>query len=156
VAKAKKKASKPKKKPAKAKAPKLAKRSAPESFRARSVSVSLTANDMQRSVAWYIGALGFHKGKEYSWNGKVGAVQLLAGSIEILINQDDGAKGFDRVKGDGMSIQFTTSQDVDAIAARAKGYGASLTAEPTDAPWGGRFFRITDPDGFKLVFNKPK
>jgi uncharacterized glyoxalase superfamily protein PhnB len=157
MAKAKKK-SRPAKRPPKAKAKKAkagkAKRSVPESFRAKSVSVSLTVNDLTRSAAWYVGALGFHKGKEYAWNGKLGAIQLLAGSIEILVNQDDGAKGFDRVKGDGLSIQFTTTQDIDAIAARAKAFGATLTVEPQTAPWGDRFFRITDPDGFKLVFNK--
>jgi hypothetical protein len=30
--------------------------------------------------------------------------------VRILLNQDDGAKGFDRVKGEGFSLMFTTAQ----------------------------------------------
>jgi hypothetical protein len=37
-----------------------------------------------------------------------------------LLSQDNGAKGEERAKGEGFSLQFTTTQDVDAIADREK------------------------------------
>jgi uncharacterized glyoxalase superfamily protein PhnB len=42
--------------------------------------------------------------------------------------------------------------DVDAMHARviANGYRADTT--PRDAPWGERFFHVTDPDGHELSF----
>ena len=71
--------------------------------------------------------------------------------MRILLNQDDGARGGDRVKGLGISLFFTTVQDVDALAERIKAEGATLEMEPTDTPWGTRAFRVRDPDGFMLV-----
>lgn len=71
--------------------------------------------------------------------------------MRILLTQDDGAKGLDRVRGDGFSLMITTSQDVDRLAARIKERGGALEAEPVDTPWGGRLFRVRDPDGFKLA-----
>ena len=52
--------------------------------------------------------------------------------MRILLGQDDGAKGWDRQKGQGISIQFTTVQSVDEIAQRIKDAGGSLDTEPVD------------------------
>jgi uncharacterized glyoxalase superfamily protein PhnB len=52
-------------------------------------------------------------------------------------------------------MQFTTTDDIDALAAKARDAGATLDTEPMDA-WGARVFRLRDPDGFKLVFSSPR
>ena len=126
-----------------------------EPLDANSVSVSLTVKDIRNSMAWYRDVVGFTVNQEFEREGKLRAVRLTSGAVNILINQDDGAKGFDRVKGEGFSIQFTTAQSVDAVAARVKENGGTLATEPVDAPWGARFFRLVDPDGFKLVISSP-
>ena len=131
-------------------------RAAPESFRARALTASFTVKDLPQSLAWYRDVLGFTVDEEYQREGKVVAVTLKAGAVEMLINQDDGAKGWDRVKGEGCSLMFTTVQDVDALAKRIVAKGGTLVTEPTDMPWGARMFRVADPDGFKLVFSKDK
>ena len=131
-------------------------RALPESFRARAVSASFTVKEIQKSLAWYRDVVGFTVDEQYEREGKVVAITLKAGDVEILINQDDGAKGFDRVKGEGFSLMFTTVQDVDALAARIVARGGTLTTPPTDMPWGARTFRDQDPDGFKLVFSMDK
>ena len=131
-------------------------RAAPESLRARALTASVTVKDLPQSLAWYRDVLGFTVDEEYQREGKVVAVTLKAGTVEILINQDDGAKGWDRVKGEGCSLMFTTVQDVDALAKRIVAKGGTLVTEPTDMPWGARMFRVADPDGFKLVFSKDK
>ena len=76
--------------------------------------------------------------------------------MRILINQDDGAKGRDRVKGAGFSLQFITVQDIDDLAAEIRARGGTLDSEPADMPWGARVFRMLDPDGFKLTISSPR
>ena len=131
-------------------------RAQPESFRGRVLSASLTVNDIQKSVAWYRDVVGFTVDQEYKRDGKVTAVTLIAGAVRILLGQDDGAKGKDRVKGVGFSLQITTAQNVDEIAKRIKDAGGTLETEPTDMPWGARVFRLQDPDGFKFVISSER
>jgi uncharacterized glyoxalase superfamily protein PhnB len=125
-------------------------RTQPESFRARNLMASLTVGDIHRSLAWYRDVVGFTVAQMYEREGTLRAVSLKAGTVEILLTQDDGAKGTDRVKGAGFSLQFTTAQDIDQLAARIVAHGGTLAAPPADA-WGARVFRLLDPDGFKLV-----
>ena len=100
--------------------------------------------------------LGFTVDRQHERDGKLIAVSLIAGDVRILINRDDGAKGWDRAKGEGFSLQFTTDQNVDNIAKRIRDHGGTLDSEPTDMPWGARVFRLKDPDGFKLVISSPR
>jgi uncharacterized glyoxalase superfamily protein PhnB len=95
--------------------------------------------------------VGFVVDRKIERDGKVRAVALKAGAVRIMLNQDDGVKGWDRVKGQGLSLMFTTAQAVDVIAQRIKKTGGTLQSEPTDMPWGARVFRVQDPDGFALV-----
>src|SRR3954468_17829951 len=124
-------------------------RAEPETFRARSLAASLTVDDIQRSIAWYRDVLGFHVARLPEREGKLLAASIQAGSVQLLLAQDDFSKGRDRVKGVGFSLQLTTAQDIDAMAARVKTRGAVLATEPVDA-FGARVFRLRDPDGFLL------
>ena len=129
-------------------------RAQPESFRARGLSVSLSCDDLQKSLAWYRDVVGFHAAQEYPGpDGSVRAVRLVAGDAQLLVGQDDGAKGTGRKKGVGFSLHLTTAQDIDALASRIKEHGGTLEDEPFDAPWGPRIFRIRDPDGVLLTIS---
>jgi uncharacterized glyoxalase superfamily protein PhnB len=119
------------------------------------LGASLTVKDLQKSLAWYRDVLGFAVDRMHEREGKLMAVSLEAGDVRILINQDDGAKGFDRSKGEGFSLQITTDQNVDEIADRIRKH-SSLDTEPADMPWGVRAFRFRDPDGFKLVISSER
>ena len=132
------------------------KRDQPEAFRARSLSASLTVKDLQTSLAWYCDVVGFTIDQEIERDGALRAVALKAGDVRILINRDDGAKGWDRVKGEGFSLHFTTHQDIDEIAQRITDRGGTLETEPADMPWGARVFRLKDPDGFKISISSPR
>ena len=128
----------------------------PESFRGRTLAASLTVNDIQKSIAWYRDVVGFIVEQEYGEPGGIPrAVSLKAGTVSLLIGQDDGAKGMNRVKGEGMSLQITTAQNIDELAARIRENGGVLETEPQDA-WGARVFRLKDPDGFKLVISSER
>ncbi|MEO8218349.1 MAG: VOC family protein [Acidobacteriota bacterium] len=127
----------------------------PGAFQASALSASLTVKDLQASLSWYRDVLGFAVDRQHEREGKLVAIALKAGTVRILLNQDDGAKGWDRVKGEGFSLQFTTDQEIDAIAATIRTAGGTLQTEPADMPWGARMFRLQDPDGFKLVISSP-
>ena len=127
-----------------------------ESFHALSLMASMTVKDLPASLAWYRDTLGFDVDQEHEREGLLRAVSLKAGNVRILLNQDDGAKGFDRIKGQGISLQFTTSQSVDEIAKRVRAHGGTLGSEPMDMPWGARMFRLNDPDGYMLVISSER
>ena len=127
----------------------------PGPFSAQSLEASLTVADLPRSVEWYRDVLGFTIDREFERGGRQFAASLRAGIVRILLTQDDGAKGLDRVKGEGFSLQATTAQNIDMLASRAKQAGARLDTEPVDA-WGARVFRLRDPDGFRWVISSQR
>ena len=124
-----------------------------EMLEGTALAAAMTVNDLQKSLAWYQDVLGFSVDQKHERDGTLRAVSLRAGDVRIVIGQDDGAKGLNRVKGVAMSLQITTSQNIDEIANRVKAAGGILAVEPTDTPWGARMFRIKDPDGFMFVIS---
>ena len=119
-----------------------------------STAVSLTVKDIQKSLAWYKDVVGFGVGRTFEHEGRLVFVEVKAGDVRINLNLDNGAKGWDRIKGVGCSVNIWTTDDVDVIANRIKANGGTLDSEPVDASWGARFFIVTDPDGFKLGIMK--
>jgi uncharacterized glyoxalase superfamily protein PhnB len=118
------------------------------------LSVSLTVNDLEKSLAWYRDVLGFTIAQSYEREGRRMAVSLRAGDdVRILLTQDDGAKGLDRQKGVGFSMQITTDQNIDETAQRIVDAGGVIEAPPVDTPWGARMFRLRDPDGFRFTIS---
>jgi len=128
----------------------------PESFNASAFSISLTVKDIAASLAWYHDVLGFSIIRKNERDGKLRSVALSAGAARISINQDDGAKGWDRIKGEGFSLNLITEQNIDKTANRIKELGGVLDTEPADMPWGVRLFRLKDPDGYKLTISSPR
>ena len=123
----------------------------PASLHARGLAASLTVKDLATSLAWYCDALGFSVDQRMEREGQLRAVSIKAGDVRLLLNQDDGAKGWDRSKGEGVSLMITTDQSIDAIAERIRSRGGALDSEPADMPWGARAFRVRDPDGYRFA-----
>lgn len=128
---------------------------ASEALAGRSLQASLTVKDLPKSVAWYTEVLGFTVVRRVERDGALRAVHVAAGEVRINLNQDDGAKGWDRVKGEGFSFTVVTTQDLDALARRVTERGGTLDLEPKDMPWGARIFRLRDLDGFKWTISFP-
>jgi predicted lactoylglutathione lyase len=141
--------------PAKAKSQSQPKRQQPESLRLRSIMPTFTANDLQLSLAWYRDGLGFYVAERWEEGGRLEGVMLKAGTCEFGLSQDDFSKGRDRAKGVGFRLWCTTTQDVDAIAARLRAFGGKIVEEP-----GERYdtygFTAQDPDGFKITISQEK
>jgi uncharacterized glyoxalase superfamily protein PhnB len=122
----------------------------------KELTASLTVNDLAKSAAWYENVAGFAVVQKYEREGKLMAVSFSAGDVHILITQDDGKQGADRVKGAGFSLMITTTQDIDALAAAIRAQGGVLEGDPSTTPWGQRMFRFRDPDGFRFTIASPR
>jgi uncharacterized glyoxalase superfamily protein PhnB len=121
----------------------------------RSLQVSLTVKELQKSVTWYVDVFGFKVDRKIERDGQLRGVALSAGEVRIVVNQDDGAKGWTRVKGEGFSLQIATAQSPDDLARAIKQRGGALDSEPKDMPWGARVFRLRDPDGYRWTVSAP-
>jgi uncharacterized glyoxalase superfamily protein PhnB len=126
-------------------------------FNATNLSCSLTCKDLDASLRFYRDVLGFAVGETYEVEDKVVAAVVVAGDCRLVLNQDDGKLGWDRIKGQGFYLQINVAgtADVDAAAERIRAAGGALLDEPEDRPWGVRMFQFKDPDGFKLGVSTP-
>jgi uncharacterized glyoxalase superfamily protein PhnB len=128
---------------------------AADPLNATTLSASLTVANLSASLAWYRDVLGFTVARTFERGGTMMAASLRAGAVPILLTQDDGARGADRVKGEGFSLQFTTARNIDEYAALVRERGGTLESGPMDV-MGARAFRLRDPDGFKLVISSER
>jgi catechol 2,3-dioxygenase-like lactoylglutathione lyase family enzyme len=109
-------------------------------------AITLVTQDMPRSVRFYL-ALGFSirsGGEESSFtsfHAGSGYLNLLARPVRHELSWW------------GRVIFYVS--DVDAFHARAVAAGLKSDTSPEDAPWGERFFHLTDPDGHELSFARP-
>ena len=129
----------------------LKQRSSPETLRLRRVTPSFTVGDVSESLAFYRDVMGFIVDEIWEHEGRRVGAALVAGSVTLLLNEDDGKAGTDRNKGQGFRLHLSTAQDVDVLASYVRERGVELHEGPTDMPWGARAFTVIDPDGFKLT-----
>lgn len=124
---------------------------------ATNLSCSITCKDLEASIRFYRDAIGFEVTRTYENEGKVVAADVAAGDCRIILTQDDGKMGWDRIKGQGFYLQINVAgaADVDATAARITAAGGALLSEPADREWGVRMFQFKDLDGFKLGVSTP-
>jgi catechol 2,3-dioxygenase-like lactoylglutathione lyase family enzyme len=116
------------------------------------MAASLTVADVPKSADWYRDMLGFTVGERWEDGGRLRGLQMKAGRCDLMLTQDDFAKGRDRKKGEGFRLWASTAQDIDSMAARIKALGGRLDVEPHTTSWGAYAFAITDPDGYKITF----
>ena len=105
---------------------------------ARALSASLTVRDVRASRDWYRDALGFAVDRTYERDGALRGVAMQAGAVRLLLNQDDGALGAERVKGAGFSLMISTTR-TSTPRPRNKGIGQRLDSEPENGVGCGVF-----------------
>ncbi|CAH2928011.1 MAG: Lactoylglutathione lyase and related lyases [uncultured Paraburkholderia sp.] len=104
-------------------------------------AITLATGDMRQAVRFYQ-ALGF----PLKFGGEEAAFTSFAfGGTYLNLIADPRAP----VNWWGRVIVYVS--DVDAIYRKALAAGLA----PSDAPWGERYFHLTDPDGHELSFAKP-
>ena len=113
----------------------------------RSISaVTLTTQDMARAVQFYE-SLGF----SIAYGGETDAFT----SFRVGTGYLNLARAGDRpLSRGGVRVIFYVG-DVDVMYAHVLAQGFTPEAPPRDAPWGERYFHLTDPDGHALSFARP-
>ena len=109
-------------------------------------AVSLVTRDMARAIRFYR-ALGFiirFGGEQSSFT----SLHAGSGYLNLIARPADLKRSWW-----GRVIFHVT--DVDAFHARAVAAGLKPDTAPADAPWGERYFHLTDPDGHELSFARP-
>ena len=109
-------------------------------------AVTLVSHDMARSVRFYR-ALGFtlrHGGEQASFT----SLHAGPGYLKLIARPAGGPRSWW-----GRVIFYVS--DVDAFYSRAVAMGLQPDTTPADAPWGERFFHLTDPDRHELNFARP-
>lgn len=106
-------------------------------------AVTLATHDMRRAVGFYrlLGLPLIHGGEEAAFTSFRAGENFLN-----LIAQPAGRQW----SWWGRLIFYHS--DVDALHARLVAAGVRPDTAPRDAPWGERFFHVTDPDGHELSF----
>jgi uncharacterized glyoxalase superfamily protein PhnB len=124
---------------------------------ATTLGASITCKDIDASLRFYRDGIGFAVEQTFEREGKVVAGVVAAGDCRLVLNQDDGKLGWERIKGQGFFLQINVAglADVDAAAERIKAAGGTLLSEPADRPWGVRMFQFLDLDGFKMGVSTP-
>lgn len=110
-------------------------------------AVTLSTHDMARAVRFYR-ALGFlvrYGGEQSSFTS------LHAGGSYLNLMARPAEQ---RWSWWGRVIIHVS--DVDAFYARTVAAGLRPDSAPCDAPWGERFFHLTDADGHELSFAMPR
>jgi catechol 2,3-dioxygenase-like lactoylglutathione lyase family enzyme len=109
-------------------------------------AVTLASRDLDRAVEFYEG-LGFQL---MHYNRDVRFATFRAGAQYLNITGEQPGVA---VHWWGRAIFYVS--DVDAMHARALECGLTPQFSPRDAPWGERYFHLTDPDGHEISFAKP-
>jgi catechol 2,3-dioxygenase-like lactoylglutathione lyase family enzyme len=121
-----------------------------------SMAANITASDFPRSIKFYTEGLGFEIVHKHEVDGVLRYAAMKRGTAEIGVGTDDFAKGRDRVKGVGLRLFITTSQDINALAAQVKKAGITIDEGPAPLAWGPMGLSVTDPDGIKLTIANPR
>jgi uncharacterized glyoxalase superfamily protein PhnB len=115
---------------------------------------TLSVRDLDASLRWYCEALGFRS--VFVMPGPSGPPALAHlrwtryADLLLRAGRPDAEPA---ANGRGIALTYSVGLDrLDALAERARSYGANFLQEPGDRPWNARDFTVADPDGFALVF----
>jgi len=105
-------------------------------------AITLATHDMARAVAFYA-ALGFVL-KDGGPHERFTSFHAGAGYLNLVAAPERTWSWW------GRAIFYVG--DVDAMHERVIAAGFTPAFAPRDAPWGERYFHLTDPDGHELSF----
>jgi catechol 2,3-dioxygenase-like lactoylglutathione lyase family enzyme len=133
--------------------------------RVRGLCPLIQVFDMNASIAFYCGQLGFEivqdsgevdtpEGRFFHW------CWLRLGGADLMLNTayDEGERPAvrdpARQQAHGDTCLYFDSPDVDGVAAALRSKGIKVEG-PRDAPYGMRQLGLSDPDGYQLCFQAP-
>ena len=108
-------------------------------------AITLSIRDMAASVRFYE-TLGFTI-KHGGVNEDFTSLACGASFLNLMVQTHAPVEGWGRL--------IVHVSDVDAVYRRALRAGLTPSRVPSDAPWGERYFHISDPDGHEVSIAKP-
>ena len=132
--------------------------------------ITLGVRDLERALAFYRDGLGLpspgvigteFEGDETTPAGAAAMFELEGGVTLALYPRTELAKDANVDFGEPATGEFSigqlvaSSDEVDALLARAQAAGATLTDEPHERPWGVYSGYFRDPDGhlWEIIWN---
>lgn len=114
----------------------------------------LTVNDVDASVAFFTGKLGFRHDMSMAGpqGGNIFAIVGLGAAVLGLGLDDAVAKDTPYAPGVQFMVYLPEDQDIDRFYASVKAKGVTIDDDLTDTYWGDRAFSIHDPNGYLLTF----
>jgi uncharacterized glyoxalase superfamily protein PhnB len=111
--------------------------------------VTLEVPDVVRTVDWYVNALDFIA--LFTMPGPDGGPSLV--HLRRWRYQDILVRPGQSGPGSGSTLSITALvEELPALADRVRTHGAGSVEGPLDTPWNTRDLRLTDPDGYRLVY----
>jgi uncharacterized glyoxalase superfamily protein PhnB len=120
-----------------------------------SVTPYLNVTDANAAIGFYVKAFGAEeKFRLPAEDGKkvMHAVLEIAGGTVFLSDMAPASKP----AAVSIALGLENARAVDALAARVKEAGGTITLAPQDMFWGDRFAELTDPFGHRWMLNAPK
>ncbi len=108
----------------------------------------LTTADLDRSLAFYQGLLGFEETYRFPAEGRPGYVGLRLGDSEIGVGETSG------MTGGAASDHFQLcvyADDCGEAVEHLRAHGVTVLDEPVRQPWGEWMAVVADPDGHRVV-----
>ncbi len=114
----------------------------------------LTVKDVDASVAFFTGKLGFRHDMSMAGpqGGNIFAIVGLGAAVLGLGLDDAVAKDTPYAPGVQFMVYLPEDQDIDRFYASVKAKGVTIDDDLTDTYWGDRAFSIHDPNGYLLTF----
>lgn len=111
--------------------------------------VLVRPRDLEVSLAFYEGALGLHRSREFGRSPHRGVVLFLGGGTELELHEGGGPDP-DATLPAGVRLWLQVP-DVDLAVAQIVAAGAAPAALPERKPWDLIEAVVHDPDGLPLV-----
>ncbi len=119
------------------------------------VTPNLMVHNVNASLRFYEQVLGLQRRLTVPEREPYVFVSLVAGDVEIFLNQDDSeAQSEAKPKAGGMSL-YAEVKDLDQLLGRVQHHGVKIETPLNETFYGMREFAVLDPDGYMLIFAEP-
>jgi lactoylglutathione lyase len=115
------------------------------------VTPNLMVRDVSSSLKFYEQTLGLQRRMTVPDREPYAFVSLLAGQVEIFLNQDQSAA---KPAPGGMSL-YMELDGLDQLLVRVQQQGVKIEIPVNETFYGMREFAVLDPDGYLIIFAEP-
>jgi uncharacterized glyoxalase superfamily protein PhnB len=116
----------------------------------------INVEDVQRSIDFYTGALGFTRQSDFADAGRLVWARLACGPVSLMLNGRPSTEAAHRRARPGHHdvVLYMAVPDVEPLHASLVAAGHDPSPIENEA-YGLRQFGLRDPDGYELAFTSP-